>query len=121
MRYDFYNVNPLGKREEDCVTRAISGALNENYYVVKNKLELVGALFECEFLCECCYRFLLDYYYNLTRIEAFKGMSIQEFLNKFDNGTYIIRVDGHLTFAENGVLKDIWNCSDEIIDVIWKV
>ena len=43
-RYKFLNINPLGKKEQDCVCRAISLALNENYYTIKRKLELVGEL-----------------------------------------------------------------------------
>lgn len=121
MLYEFYNVNPLGEIEEDCVCRAISGALNENYYSVQSKLQLIGALFECEFLCESCYRYLLDYYYGLKRIESFKGMKIHEFAEMFNQGTYIIRVDGHLTFIQNGILKDIWDCSNETVDVVWRV
>lgn len=121
MLYEFYNVNPLGKIEEDCVCRAISGALNENYYSVQSKLQLIGALFECEFLCENCYRYLLDYYYGLKRIENFKGMKIHEFAEMFNQGTFIIRVDGHLTFIQNGVLKDTWDSSNETVDVVWRV
>lgn len=40
--YRFLNVNPLGKREKDCVCRAISLAMNMDYYNIKHKLELVG-------------------------------------------------------------------------------
>lgn len=121
MRYQFFNKNPLGNLEEDCVCRAISGALNLNYYEIQNKLHLIGSLFECEFLCECCYKHLLDYVFGLTRYEEFKGMSIKEFAEIFNKGVYIIRVEGHLTFVENGVLKDIWDCSREKVDIVWKV
>ena len=34
-RYKFLNLNPLGELEEDCVCRAISLALNEDYYVIQ--------------------------------------------------------------------------------------
>lgn len=121
MHYQFLNLNPLGERELDCVTRAISGALDVNYYEVKNKLELVGALFECEKLCVCCYKFLLDNIYALKRIEEFKGMSILEFLKCNPYGTYIIRVDGHLTHCKDGVIYDTFDCSRDIVDIVWCV
>lgn len=120
-RYEFLNVNPLGFKEKDCVCRAISKGINEDYYVISRKLELVAELFECQMLCECCYKHLLDYVYGLTRIEEFRGMSIEEFLKLHPNGRFIIRVPQHLTFAENGTIYDIWDCSDEIIDIIWVV
>lgn len=119
--YKFLNLNPLGARELDCVNRAISGALDINYYEVKNKLELVGALFDCDKLCVCCYKFLLDNVYNLERIEEFKGMSIKEFMKCNPYGTFIIRLDGHLTHCKDGICYDIFDCTDEIVDIVWIV
>lgn len=121
MRYEFLNVQPLGKIQEDCVCRAISGALDEDYYLIENKLHLIAELFDCEELCVCCYKYLLDNVYDLKRIESFQGLTIEEFLNICDYGTYIIRVKGHLTWACNGVLKDIWDCRKEVVDLIWQV
>ena len=37
-RYQFLNVNPLGEIEEDCVCRAISLALDKDYYKIQEKL-----------------------------------------------------------------------------------
>lgn len=121
MHYQFKNLNPLGKRELDCVCRAISGALEINYYEIQNKLELVGALFECDKLCVCCYKFLLDNVFNLERIEEYKGLTIKEFMRCNPYGVYIIRVEGHLTYCENGILNDTFDCSNEIVDLVWQV
>lgn len=120
-RYKFLNLNPLGLREQDCVCRAISLALNEDYYTIERKLELVGELFECEQLCVCCYKFLLDNVYNLDRIEEFQGMTVNEFADFFPQGVYIIRVDGHCTCVIDNQLLDTWNCGNEIVDIVWKV
>lgn len=120
-KYQFYNINPLDKIEEDCVCRAISGALDLGYYEIQNKLELVGDLFDCEMLCVCCYKFLLDEVYGLERIEEFSGMTIKDFLDIQPYGTYIIRCDGHLTHAKDGVLLDTWDCSNMEIRIIWVV
>lgn len=120
-RYEFFNINPLNEIEEDCVCRAISLALKEDYYLIQKKLQLVGELFECEFLCVCCYKFLLDEVYGLDRIEECKGMTIEEFADTFPNGTYIIRVEGHCTCVIDNKLYDIWDCRNEIVDMVWKV
>lgn len=121
MDYQFYNNNPLGLVEEDCVTRAISLALDEDYYKIKKQLYLVAELFECEALCVCCYEHLLESVYQLEEVPNCKGMSIREFANKNYKGIYIIRVDGHLTCVIDSILYDIWNCRDEIVDIAWKV
>lgn len=120
-RYKFLNLNPLGKREEDCVCRAISLALDEDYYIIENKLHLIGELFECEELCVCCYKFLLDNIYNLDRIEEYQGYTIEEFANSNCYGKYLVRVEGHLTCVIDNVCYDIWDCRDKIVDLIWKV
>nr|DAL91365.1 MAG TPA: hypothetical protein [Caudoviricetes sp.] len=121
MKYKFLNLQPLGRKEEDCVCRAISLGLDEDYYTIQHKLELIGDLFDCEELCVCCYKHLLDNVYELERYESYQGMTIEEFLNLNPKGTFIIRVQGHLTCGIDGVLYDIWDCRNEIVDIVWKV
>ncbi len=120
-RYDFLNLNPLGAMELDCVNRAIALALNEDYDTIKRKLELVGELFECEKLCVCCYKFLLDEVYGLERIEEYAGLTIEEFSKHCPKGTYLIRVDQHLTVLVDNTVFDIWDCRDEIVRIVWVV
>ena len=120
-KYNFLNLNPLGELEEDCVTRAIALALCEDYYTIKRKLELVAELFECEKLCVCCYKFLLDEVYGLDRIEEYAGFTIEEFSQDYKQGVYLIRVDNHLTTLVNDTLYDIWDCRNEIIRIIWVI
>ena len=84
-------------------------------------MQLVGELFDCEFLCVCCYKFLLDSVFNLDRIEEFRGMTVGEFADTCPVGIYIIRVEGHCTCVIDGVIHDIWNCENEIVDLVWQV
>lgn len=120
-KYKFLNLNPLGDLEEDCVCRAISLALNEDYCTIKNKLCLVGDLFECEQLCVCCYKFLLDEVYGLERLEEYSGLTISEFSERFPEGVFLIRIDNHLTCMVDGTIFDIWDCTSKEIRLIWKV
>lgn len=119
--FDYTNTNPLSKHEEDCVIRAINYALDLDYYVVKNKLWLTAELHDCEELCVCCYEKLLQDVYHLKRLDCFKGKTIKEFCKNNPNGIFIIRVEGHLTCVDNGIIKDIWNCEKEKIDIVWQV
>lgn len=111
----------IGKIEEDCVCRAISLALDEDYYKIQEKLYLVAKLFECEYLCVCCYKYLLDNVYDLKRIEEVKGMTVEEFANYFPIGIFIVRVEGHLTCVIDNNIMDIWDCRDKIVDLVWEV
>ena len=121
MAWKFLNLQPLGKLEQDCVTRAISLATGENYHTIQDKLFHIGKLFECEKLCVCCYKHLLDYVYNFQRIEAVQGMTINDFLHNFPQGIFIIRISGHLTCAIDGEIVDTWDCSRETVDIVWSV
>lgn len=120
-RYKFINANPLGKLEEDCVCRAISLALNIDYNIINHKLHLIGELYDCEFLCKSCYGCLLDNVFSLDRIESFNGIPISEFVEMAPKGTFIIRVEGHLTCVIDNQIYDTWDCGNELIDTIWEV
>lgn len=121
MKYKFLNVNPLDAREGDCVTRAIKLASGLSYEEVQQKLHLVATLFDCEFLCVCCYKFLLDYVLGYKRVEEFQGYTVEEFIDYNPNGVYLIRCDGHLTCSVNGTLMDTWDCRGMLVDLIWEV
>ena len=121
MKYQFINLNPLNELEEDCVCRAISYASGENYETIKDKLYLIARIFDCETLCVCCYKHLLDDVFKYTRINLKETISIKDFLKYNDKGMFIIRVNGHLTCALNGQIKDTWDCSNELVDIFWIV
>ena len=118
--YKFYNANPLGSIEQDCVCRAISTATGISYNSIQNKLRNIGELFECEELCVCCYKFLLENVFGLQQKFA-NGKSVREISKDFKNNKVIIRIDGHLTCSIYGVIYDIWDCSQEKADIFWLV
>ena len=121
MIYKFKNVNPLNQRTLDCVCRAISLAMDKDYYEVENDINLVGQLFKCEKLCVCCYKYLLDYVYGLQRIEEVKGLTVYDFAHLYREGVYIVRVPNHVTTVIDGYCFDTWDCTSEVIDIVWQV
>lgn len=118
--YRFYNANPLGNIEQDCVCRAISKATDIPYEIIEIKLEAIGELFECEKLCVCCYHHLLEKVFGLKQKFA-NGKTVKEIAKEFDDCKVIIRIEGHLTCSLYGIVYDIWDCTDEIADVFWIV
>ena len=118
--YKFYNANPLKNIESDCVCRAISRATKIPYRKIEHKLHLIGDLFECEELCVCCYHHLLEKVFGLTPKNA-NGRSVRQIVEDYPNKVIIIRLDGHLTMAENGIVYDLWDCRDEVADIFWIV
>lgn len=118
--YKFYNANPLGNIEQDCVCRAISKATELPYKEIEKKLYLIGEVFECDELSVCCYQHLLEKVFGLTQRNA-NGMSVGKIAKDFKRNRLLIRIDGHLTCSINGVVYDIWDCTEEKADVFWVV
>lgn len=118
--FKYYNNNPLSIEEEDCVTRAITLASGYSYDEIQDKLYYISQLLECEALCVCCYQHLLDYVFNYDRLPC-KGYTVGEIVRKYDKCVLLIRIDGHLTCAINGVIYDLWDASDEKADIVWVV
>lgn len=115
----FYNNNPNQLIENDCVTRAIALISGKDYEEVSEDLFRTSKLFKCERLCICCYENLLNYVYKYQKIEEAIGLTIGEFAEKFPNGKYLTRVNGHLSAVCDGKIFDIWDCSNEIITDCW--
>lgn len=118
--FKYYNANPSGTTMPDCVTRAISLALDVDYYEVVYELMKNGKYYDCEDLCISCYENLLDCKYNLPHYKG-SGKSVQQVINENPNDTLIIRMDGHLTCAINGLSYDIFDCTDYICTDYWVV
>ena len=118
--YRFYNANPLGELEQDCVYRAISTATRMSYRLIEHKLKLIGDLFECDKLCVCCYHHLLEGVFGLKPKLA-NGKLVGELAKEFCANTLIIRINGHLTMSDCGTVYDIWDCTQEPADVFWIV
>lgn len=118
--FTYYNNNPLSLEEEDCVTRAIALASNLPYSAIKDKLYYMAQLLDCNALCVCCYSKLLDYIFQYDRVPC-KGYTVGEIVQKYDNSTLLIRMNGHLTCAIDGTLLDLWDSSEELADIVWVV
>jgi hypothetical protein len=109
-----------GNKESDCVTRAISFASDLPYSLIRKKLWLTARLYNCKKLCKFCYSNFITYVLKYKEVNC-ENLTINEFANRYNNGIYLIRIEGHLTVIKNGVLYDIWDCRDEICDTVWKV
>ena len=120
MAYKYHNTNPNGYHIPDCVIRAISTAMNIDYYGVLSMLHKNGQYYSCNDLSVRCYKKLLDYDFNLHHFVG-NGDTAKEVAQNFPNNIVILRMKGHLSVSINGIIHDIWNCSDEIITDFWIV
>lgn len=118
--FDYHNENPNGYHIPDCVIRAITLALRLDYFEVVKLLHLNAQELQCECLNVKCYEKLLDYDFDLPHYMSF-GLTAEEVANDYPNNILLLRMDGHLSCSVCGVIKDIWDCSQEIITDFWIV
>ncbi len=118
--YIYHNVSPNGQRRNDCVVRALSLGLDIDYFDVEDLLIEIGDYYECEELCVCCYKYLLE---NIIGLKPYNGnnRTVDEIVEANPDCILIIRVEGHLTCAINGAIYDIFDCGDMIVDRYWIV
>lgn len=118
--YIYHNVSPNGQRRNDCVVRALSLGLDLDYFDVEDLLIEIGDYYECEELCVCCYKYLLE---NIIGLKPYNGnnRTVDEIVEQNPDCILIIRVEGHLTCAIRGAIYDIFDPSDMIVDRYWIV
>lgn len=119
MSFIYYNANPNGETLPDCVTRAISLALNIPYYEVISLLRKNGIFYDCECLCVSCYEKLLDEYFKLPHYTPNVEKTVKDVINEHPKDILLLRMDGHLSCAMFGKSYDIFDCTDEIVTDFW--
>ena len=120
MAYKYTNLNPLDLNESDCVTRAISLASGYSYAEIQDKLYYISELLDCEKLCVCCYQHLLDNVFRYERLPV-RNYTVGELSEMYDDCILLIRIEGHLTCAVYGTIRDTWDCSNSYADIAWLV
>lgn len=116
----YYNANPTGDKLPDCVIRAISLATSIDYNVVIWMLEDIGDAFSCDDLCVDCYSNLLTQVFCFEEYDGM-GKAVEQIAEENPYDIILIRIQGHLTCAVNGIIFDIWDCSQEPCDRYWIV
>lgn len=116
----YHNENPKRKlNANDCVTRAITFATDMPYEEVSRKLWMTADLYNCDRLCKFCYSNFINNVLKYKEVNCDR-LTIGEFADLHPYGTYLIRIEGHLTVIRDGVLHDIWDCRRELCDTVWK-
>lgn len=118
--YQYYNENPNGYHIPDCVIRAITLALNIDYFEVIKMLNLNANEFHCDCLNVKCYEKLLDCDFALPHYKSY-NKTAEEVANDFPNNILLLRMNGHLSCSIRGVIHDIWDCSNQEITDFWIV
>lgn len=119
-RYVYYNRNDDKISRNDCVTRAISLASKLPYSTIRRKLRYTARLLDCCKLCVSCYEFFIREVLGGTPVNC-EGMTINEFAKLHPYGTYLLRMDGHITTLIDFCVYDIFDCREHRITNAWKI
>lgn len=124
--YQYNNPHPQGKRTTDCLKRAITLATGKPYLKVKKELNDLKKITGCKAFNENknWKEYVKRQPWEKLSFPAEAGkprMNGQRFCDQFKTGSYILRMAGHLTAVINGVINDIWDCSEKCVYNAWKV
>lgn len=117
--YKYLNVNQNNNFVNDCVIRAISVAENKSWGDTYDDLSRIakknGILLDDVNFVEP----LLDYRYN--RIVTYPEDTVQDILEMYPTGTYLVTMNGHITVIKDGTVYDTFDCRNRIVRNAWKV
>lgn len=76
---------------------------------------------DCDELVCSCYENLLEDYFGCERHDIHYEYTVQEVADMYADDIVLMRLDGHLTVAEYGIVIDIFDCTNEPVDFYWVV
>ena len=125
--FEYYNAHPKKLETTDCVKRAITLAAQMDYMEVKRELnrykKVTGASsFNSDYNPH-------KYVENVLKGEkmsfpAVKGeprMNGERFCAKYPKGRYILSMAGHWTCCIDGIIYDIWDCTQKCVYTAYKL
>lgn len=92
------------------VCRAISTAMDMDYYDVANLLALNGESQSCDMLTKSCYIRVLERKFGL-KSHYCNGKTVNEIARMYPDNRVIMRVCAHLTCSLYGKVYDTFDCS----------
>ncbi len=117
--YKYYNANIHNNFVNDCVVRAISTAEDKSWSETYDDLSRIAKkngilLDDVNFVDP-----LLDYRYD--RVRVMPNETVEDFVDRYPMGTYLITMPNHITTVIDGIIYDTFDCRDRLIWNVWRV
>lgn len=119
MRLEKYNPNPCGKNVGDCVVRALSKALGQDWLTTYIDVCVEGALNGDMPSANATWGNYLRRHGFLREL-APDDVIVAEFADQHSRGTYILALSGHVVCIVDGTLYDTWDSGNEIVLYYWR-
>ena len=122
MKFIYYNANPLQRKVNDCTVRAYSLATNQSWddaFIELSEFARYSGIMpdEVEYIDE----FLEKRFKVVFRSDGIFKMTVEDFANEFNCGTYLITVGGHITCCIDGCVYDTFNPKDRFVRAAYRV
>lgn len=115
--YSYYNPNPQGKQVGDCVIRAISKALNQDWADTYIDLTLQGYIMGDLLSSNAVWGAYLKckgFERNIISSNCPECYTIEDFCRDHPNGVYVIGTGSHAVTIIDGCYYDAWQSGHEI-------
>lgn len=120
-KFRYYNRDEDGVHRNNCVTRAISLASGMSMGETRRKLRCVAILFDCApRICMSCYKHLIENVLYYKPLDC-DGMTVGEFADMHPQGTYLVRMDGHICVIIENCVNDTFDCRGHLLTNAWEV
>lgn len=119
-KFRYYNRDEDGVHRNNCVTRAISLASGMSMGETRKKLRCVAILFDCCRICVSCYKHLIENVLYYKPLDC-DGMTVGEFADMHPQGTYLVRMEQHISIIIDNCVNDIFDCRDHLLTSAWEV
>lgn len=121
--YRRYNANPDRKQVGDCVIRAVSAALGQDWETTYAEIALEGYQ-----LCDMpsanhvwgAYLRRKGFTRNIIPDECPDCYSVADFCRDHPNGMYILSLQGHVVAVIDGDYYDTWDSGEKIPLYYWQ-
>ena len=124
--FRFTNNNPRGVLTDDCIIRSLSMFLNQDYSTTLNALMNIYKQTGYHIGDPVCFKLYLSQFTDIISYSLDnKALTLNQMINDLQTSNYtkltgltikncdkllVLLYGNHLTYLENHVIMDIWNC-----------
>ena len=123
--YHYNNVNPMGKYGQDCVIRAVALMTDTSWNNTVRQMTEFGIMKGFVLNDDHVYPKYLEKNGFVERAEPRdiynKKISVKDFIKLHPHINCVANVGSHhVTAIKDGVVNDIWNCSNTVMHKYWE-
>lgn len=118
-----YNPNPDGRNVGDCVIRALSKALEQDWETTYARLSTFGFMLHDMPSSNYVWGAYLKkegYERHIVDDKGLERYTVADFCKDNPTGKYILAISGHTVCVEDGMYFDSWDSGNEIPIYYWR-